>query len=119
MKYMDALKRVERWLKETGVRRYCRDVCGGECCKALDCSERCRRPPLTYSLFLCEQLLTKFNIVKIAEWKNIFLEVCECINPPHFNPEEFETNVGMDIPDESIEKLMKKHEKVNWMLLET
>jgi hypothetical protein len=59
MKYQDALKKIEKWLEEKGIREHCRTVCKGNCCFHVCGDKRCSRPPLPCAIYLCKEMKEK------------------------------------------------------------
>ena len=65
MNYDEALKVVEEWVINTGIRKFCTEKCKGHCCPP-HYSDRCDRSCLkgerkiTCSIFLCDLLELRF-----------------------------------------------------------
>lgn len=74
-----ALDFAEKFMEESGIRKFCSEVCGGKCCAS------CSRPPgkglrcyeggernLACSSFICHTLRDFFTVCKIEQHKDFF-----------------------------------------------
>ena len=55
---------IDKFMTETKIRKFCRIMCGGYCCKEIECN-KCNGScnyPLTCKMFICKQLAYILNL---------------------------------------------------------
>jgi len=61
-------REINRFMKTTGIRDFCREYCKGKCCCNVrkNCGESCKtgKMPITCSLFICEDLANLLGLKK-------------------------------------------------------
>ena len=61
-------REINRFMKTTGIRDFCREYCKGKCCCEVKkkCGESCKtgKMPITCSLFICEDLANLLGLKK-------------------------------------------------------
>lgn len=106
MKYLESLEKVENWLEKTAIRKYCRQVCDywekqSQCCICGKLMSMCKRPPLSCSVFICDNLKEYFGVNK-EEYKKHFINLVRIIQGRKHHPEEIRNNINTNIPFEII-----------------
>jgi len=102
MKYLKALERIENWLEKTGIRDYCKQDCKNHrCCYGFYCDGFCERPPLSCSIFLCDDLkrLLGLDLHQGEEFRRNCQKIWRLIKGRCHIPEEIKQNLDLIIPD--------------------
>lgn len=121
MRHSQALKIVNKFMDDTGIRKYCQTICQGKCCsecqKPTDCSNK-----LPCSAFICENLIKRIleiddtidlclgqlirRSTDIANYYVLKLKITE----PYFNLDTNQISDNRRVPSVSIFKTFTRNE---------
>jgi len=59
MKYPEALNLIEGYLISTGIRKYCTEVCHGDCCRTCDSHQCNTQRNIACSTYVCDKIKDK------------------------------------------------------------